>query len=104
VGYCYTCNGFKLFQKSGLGLLSGDVSVNNETVAEGEPVSSEWLKQSEIKTFEYVPDIKDFVNADDDLVTSGEPTDDDIIEAVLQKEDNDQDSEEYVEETVPTKS
>jgi hypothetical protein len=37
------------------------------------------------------------------LATSGVPTDDEIIDAVLQKEDNDQDSEEYVEETVPAK-
>jgi hypothetical protein len=47
------------------------------------------LKQSEIKTFEHVPDIEDFVNADDDLATSGVPTDDDIINAVFQKEDSD---------------
>jgi hypothetical protein len=70
------------------GLLS-DVYVNNESVAEGEPAFSEWLKQSEIKTFEHVLDIEDFVNADDDLATSAEPTDNDIIDAVLQKEDSD---------------
>jgi hypothetical protein len=79
-------------------LLSGYVSVNNKKVTEGEPAFSEWLKQSEIKTFEHVPDIEDFVNADDDLATSGVPTDD-IIDAVLLKEDSD----EYIEETVPAK-
>jgi hypothetical protein len=63
LGYCYTWNGFKFFRKAGL--LSGNVSVNNETIAEGEPAFSEWLKQSEIKTFEHVPDIEDFVNTDD---------------------------------------
>jgi hypothetical protein len=75
-------------------LLSGNVSVNNETVTEGEPAFSGWLIQSEIKTFEHVPDIEDFVNADDDLATSAVPTGDDIIGAVLQKEDNDQDGDE----------
>jgi hypothetical protein len=88
-----------LFQKSRLGLLSGDVSVNNETATEGEHAFSEWLKQSEIKTFEHVPNIEDFINTDVNLATSGVPTDDDIIDAVLQKEDSD----EYSEETVPAK-
>jgi hypothetical protein len=76
------------------GLLSGNVSVNNETVTEGVPAFSEWLKQSEIKTFEHVPDIEDFVFADDDLATSAVPTGDDIIDAILQKEDSDQDGDE----------
>jgi hypothetical protein len=89
------------FRKAGL--LSEDVSVNNETVAEGEPAFSEWLKQSEVKTFEHVPNIEDFVNADDDLATSGVPTDDDLTDSVLQKENSDQDSDEYIEETVPEK-
>jgi hypothetical protein len=43
--------------------------------------------------------IEDFVNADDDLATSGVPTDDGIIDALLQKKDSD----EYTEETVPVK-
>jgi hypothetical protein len=37
------------------------------------------------------------------LATSGIPTDDDIIDAVLQEEDSDQNSDGYIEETVPTK-
>jgi hypothetical protein len=85
-----------LFQRAGL---LSDVSVNFETVTQGDPAFSLWLKQSEIKTFEHVLDIEDFVNADDDLATSGAPTDDDITDAVLQKEDSD----EYTEETVPAK-
>jgi hypothetical protein len=90
------------FQKSRLGLLS-DVSVNKETIAEGDPAFSEWLKQSEIKTFEHVADTDDFVNAGDDLATTGVPTDNYIIDAVLQKEGSDQDSNGYIEESVPTK-
>jgi hypothetical protein len=43
------------------------------------------------------------VNADDYLATSGAPTDDNIIDAILQKEDSDQDSDKYIEETVPAK-
>jgi hypothetical protein len=100
VGYCYTCNSFKLFQKSRLIIRC---ICKKETVAEGEPAFYEWLKHCEIKTFKHVPDIEDFVNADDDLATSEVPTDDDIIDAVLQKEDSDQDSDEYIEETVPAK-
>jgi hypothetical protein len=37
------------------------------------------------------------------LATSGVPTDDDIIDTVLQKEDSNQDSDEYIEETVSAK-
>jgi hypothetical protein len=45
---------------------SGDVSVNNETITEGEPDFSGSHKQSEIKTFKYFPDVENFINTDDD--------------------------------------
>lgn len=82
-GNCYTFNNFKLFQKSRF--LSGNVSVNNKTVTESEHAFLEWLKHSEIKTFEHVSDIEDFVNIDDDIVISLVSTDDDDdkIHAVL---------------------
>jgi hypothetical protein len=56
-----------------------------------------------MKSFKHLPDIEDFANADDDLAASGVPTDVDIIDAVLQKEDSNQDDDEYIEETGPAK-
>lgn len=53
MGYCYTCKKVSdCFRKAGF---LSDVSVNNETIAEGEPAFSEWLKKSEMKTLERVP-------------------------------------------------
>lgn len=52
---------------------------------------------------EHVPDIEDFVNADDELATCGVPTEDDIVKAILRKEDIDQDTDEYIDEAVPWK-
>lgn len=69
---------------------------NNQTITEGEHAFSEWLKQYEIKTSEHDSDIDNFNKADDDLATSGVPTDDGVIDAVLQKEDSDKNSDEYL--------
>lgn len=48
---------------------------------------------SEIKTFEHVPNIEDFINIDDDSAKSEIPINDDIINVVLHKEYRNQDRE-----------
>jgi hypothetical protein len=53
-------------------------------------------KRSKIKTSEVIPDIEGCVKADDNLATSEVPTVDEIINAMLQKEESD----EYIEEKV----
>lgn len=57
---------------------------------------SEWLMQQKITNFNSVDNIDEFVHIDDDLTTSGIPTEEDIIDAVLNKEDSDEDDEEVV--------
>lgn len=49
-----------------------------------------------MKTFEHVPDIEGFVKPNDDLAASRLPTDEHIIDSVLQKEDSGQDSDERI--------
>lgn len=60
------------------------------TITEGEPLFSEWLKQCEIKTFEHIHYIEDFFNDNNDLVTSLKPANDSTVDAILQKEDSDE--------------
>jgi hypothetical protein len=54
--------------------------------------------------FDHLSDTDNFNHADDDLMTSGIPTESDIIETILNKEDSDEDNVEFVEDTIPTKS
>jgi hypothetical protein len=65
---------------------------------------SEWLKQNRITKFDHLSDIDNFIHADDGLMTSGIPTESDIIETMLNKEDSDEDNVEFVEDTISTKS
>jgi hypothetical protein len=53
--------------------------------------------------FDHLSDIDNFIHADDDLMTSGIPTESDIIETILNKEDSDEDNVEFIEDTVSTK-
>jgi hypothetical protein len=57
-----------------------------------------------IKTLKHIPDIEYFVNVAADLATFGVPTDENVTNTVLQNENSDHDSDEYIEETVHTKS
>jgi hypothetical protein len=54
--------------------------------------------------FDHLSEIDNFTHADDDLMTSGIPTETDIIETILNKEDSDEDNVEFVEDTISTKS
>jgi hypothetical protein len=65
---------------------------------------SEWLKENGITKCNHLSDIDNFIHADDDLMTSGNPTGSDIIETILNEEDSDEDNFKFVEDTVSTKS
>jgi hypothetical protein len=65
---------------------------------------SEWLKQNGITKFDHLSDIDNFIHADNDLMTSRIPTESDIIDTILNKEDSDEDNVEFVEDTISTKS
>jgi hypothetical protein len=81
------------FRKSGLS--SGEFSVGNQNINEDDLPLSQWLKQN--GNF-------NFIHAEDDLMTSGIPTDSDIIETILSKEDGDEDNVEFIDDTISTKS
>jgi hypothetical protein len=55
----------------------------------------------EIKFFERVLHIDVFVNADDDIATSGVHTDGNIIDAALLEEDSGEDRDKYVAKKEP---
>jgi hypothetical protein len=61
---------------------------------------TEWLKQNGITKFDHLSDVDNFIHSDDDLMTCRIPTESDIIETILNKEDN----VEFVEDTISTKS
>jgi hypothetical protein len=86
------------------GLSSGEFSIGDQNINEEDLPLSEWLKQNEITKFDHVSDIDNFIHADDDLMTFGIPTESDIIETILNKEDSDEDNVEFVEDTISTKS
>jgi hypothetical protein len=54
--------------------------------------------------FDHLSNTDNFIHADDDLMTSGVPTESGIIETLLYKEDSDEDNVEFVEDTISTKS
>jgi hypothetical protein len=54
--------------------------------------------------FDHLSDTNNFIHADDDLMTTGIPTENDIIETILNKEDSDEDNVEFVEDIISTKS
>jgi hypothetical protein len=56
------------------GLSSGEFSVGDQTINEDDLPLSEWLKQNGIKKFDHLSDTDNFIHADDDLMTSGIPT------------------------------
>jgi hypothetical protein len=62
------------------GFFVGDQNINEDDL----PLS-EWLKQNGITKFDHLSDIANFIHADDDLMTSGIPTESDIIETMLRK-------------------
>jgi hypothetical protein len=78
------------FRKSGLS--SAEFSVGDQNINEDDLSLSEWLKQTGIKKFDHLSDINNFIHGDDDLMTSGIPTQCDIIETILNKEDSDEDN------------
>jgi hypothetical protein len=43
------------------------------------------MKQNGITKFDHLSDTDNFIHADDDLMTSGIPTESDIIETILNK-------------------
>jgi hypothetical protein len=86
------------------GLSSGEFSVGDQNINEDDLPLSEWLKQKGITKFDHLTDTDNFIHADDDLMTSGIPTESDIIETILNKEDSDEDNVEFVEDTICTKS
>jgi hypothetical protein len=88
------------FQKSGLS--SREFSVGEQNINENDLPLSEWLKQNRITKFVHLSDIDNFIH--DDLMTSGIPTEGDIIETILNKEHSDEDNVEFVEDTISTKS
>jgi hypothetical protein len=102
MGHCYACNGDQLFPE--IWLSSGEFSVGDQNINEDDLPLSEWLKRNGITKFDHLSDTDNFIHADDDLMTSGIPTDSDIIETILNKEDSDEDSVEFVEDTIFTKS
>jgi hypothetical protein len=65
------------FRKSGLS--SGEFSVGDQNINEDDLPLSEWLKQNGIAKFDHLSDNDNFIHADDDLMTSGIPTQSDII-------------------------
>jgi hypothetical protein len=86
------------------GLSSGIFSVGDQNINEDYLPLSDWLKQNGITKFDHLSDIENFIHADYDLMTSGIPTESDIIETILNKEDSDEDNVEFVEDTISTKS
>jgi hypothetical protein len=64
------------FRKSGL---SWEFSVGDQNINEDDLPLSEWLKQNGIAKFYHLSDNDNFIHADDDLMTSGIPTQSDII-------------------------
>jgi hypothetical protein len=90
------------FRKSGLS--SGEFSVGDQNINDDDLPLSEWLKQNGITKFDHLRDTDNFIHADDDLMTSGIPTESDIIETILNKVDSDEDNVEFVEVTISTKS
>jgi hypothetical protein len=66
------------FWKSGLS--SGEFSVGDQNINEDDLPLSEWLKQNGITKFDHLSDTDNFIHADDDVMTSGIPTESDIIE------------------------
>jgi hypothetical protein len=54
--------------------------------------------------FYHLSDTDNFIHADDDLVTSGIPTENDIIETILNKKDCEENNVEFLEDTISTKS
>jgi hypothetical protein len=71
------------FRKSGLS--SGEFFVGDQNIKEDDLPLSEWLKQNGITKFDHLSDIDNFIHADDHLMTSGIPTESDIIETILNK-------------------
>jgi hypothetical protein len=90
------------FRKSGLS--SGEFSVGDQNINEDDLPLSEWLKQNGITKFYHLSNTDNFTNADGDLMTSGIPTQSDITETILNKEDSDEDNVEFVEDAISTKS
>jgi hypothetical protein len=89
------------FQKFGL---SEEFSVGNQNINENDLPLPEWLKQNAITKFDHLSDIDNFIHTDDDVMASRIPTESDIIETILNKEDSDEDNFEFVEDTISTKS
>ena len=93
------------FNKSGL----NDESVSTNQHSEEEVFDeedlplSQWLKLKRINNFSHVEDLDDFASIDEDLVTSGIPSEEDILQAVLQQEDS-EDEDENVQEILPVVS
>jgi hypothetical protein len=87
-----------------IGLSSGEISVGDQTINEDDLPLSKWPKLHVITKFDHLSDTDNSIHADDDLVTSGLPTECDIIETTLNKEDSDEDKVEFVEDTISTKS
>jgi hypothetical protein len=102
MGHCYTCNGDNLFPE--IGFIIREFSVGDQIINENDLPLSEWLKQNGITKFDHLSDIDNFIHVDDDLMTSGIPTESDIIETILNKEHSDEDNVEFVEDTISTKS
>jgi hypothetical protein len=71
------------FRKSGLS--SGEFSVGDQNINDDDLPLSEWLKQNVITKCYHLSDVGNFIHADDDLMTSGIPTESDIIETILNK-------------------
>jgi hypothetical protein len=86
------------FWKSGLS--SGEFSVGGQNINEDDLPLSEWLRQNGITKFDHLSDIDHFIHADDDLMTSGISTESDVIETILNKKDCDEDTVEFVEDTI----
>jgi hypothetical protein len=86
------------FRKSGLS--SAEFTVGDQNINEDALPLSEWLKQNGITNYDHLSDIDNFINADDDLMTSEIPTESDIIETILNREDIDEDNVEFVEDTI----
>ena len=61
------------------------------------------VKTERINNFSHVEDLDDFASIDEDLVTSGIPSEEDILQAVLQQEDS-EDEDENVQEILPVVS
>jgi hypothetical protein len=81
------------------GLSSGEFSVGDQNINEDLPLS-EWLKLNGITKFDHLSDIDLFIHADDDLMTCGISTESDVIETILNKKDCDEDTIEFVEDTI----